>query len=46
MGVVSNKLKLTFFQEYEHNISEVCEHLAKIDLQLPLCYILVGEKEV
>lgn len=45
MGMVSNQIKLTFFQEYEHNISEVCLRLAEADAHLPLSYILIGEKE-
>ncbi|MCK4261410.1 MAG: class I SAM-dependent methyltransferase [Halanaerobiales bacterium] len=45
MGMIKSKIKVDYFQEYEHNISEVCESLEKEDSHLPLSYILIGEKE-
>ncbi len=44
MGLIENKMNLKFFKEYSKNISEVCEDLERIDLKLPLSYLLIGEK--
>ena len=44
MGLINNQIKLNYFKEYSHNISEVCENLGKQDLKLPLSYIIIGNK--
>ncbi len=44
MGLINNQINLKFFEEYAHNISEVCEDLGKQDLKLPLSYLIIGKK--
>jgi hypothetical protein len=45
MGLLENNFKITFFKEYEEDISGAMKHLENPELRLPLSYILIGEKE-
>jgi len=45
MGLLENKFKITYFKEYEEDISGALKHLENTELKLPLSYILIGEKE-
>jgi SAM-dependent methyltransferase len=44
MAMINNGINLTFMSEYEHDISNGFEWLQKMNLKLPLAYILSGQK--
>lgn len=44
MGLINNKINLKYFNEFSHNISEACEDLDKLDIKIPLSYIIIGKK--
>jgi len=45
MGLLENNFKITYFKEYDQDISGAMKQLENFQLRLPLSYILIGEKE-
>ena len=45
MGLLENNFKITYFKEYDQDISGAMKQLENSLLRLPLSYILIGEKE-
>jgi len=45
MGLLENNFKITYFKEYDQDISGAMKQLENSQLRLPLSYILIGEKE-
>ena len=45
-AIVDTGLKIEHFREYDHDISLVFSHFDEIELKPPLCYTLVGVKEI
>ena len=45
MGLLENNFKITYFKEYDQDISGAMKQFENSKLRLPLSYILIGEKE-
>ena len=43
-GIIDSQLSLSHFKEYPHNIPSVCSDIGKQELNIPLSYIIIGEK--